>query len=523
MNVNPDEMERVNKFQILLKQLEAPDELVQKYFQEAALDKLIIDTETRSWHFQFSMPAPLPPDIYQWFKTRLEETFANIAPVSFSLECNVQTYDESAVLDYWPVCVESLSSVSRSLLSTLQNQKPILKDSKLVLSAQNETEAVVFKRKLADPLIRQYQAFGFPVLKIEVEVDASDEAFEKFLEQKQQEDHTKVTEAVIQKEKAQQKTADAASHSGPVAVGYPIKDEPVQIQTITEEERKITVQGYVFEAETRELRSGRLLLTLKLTDYSDSLLIKMFSRKDEDIPKMKNVEQGCWLKARGSIQHDTYVRDLVMVANDLQEVPGTERTDDAPEGEKRIELHLHTPMSQMDAVTSTSRLVEQAAKWGHEAIAITDHGVVQSFPEAHAAGEKHGVKILYGLEANLVDDGVPIAYNEAHRKLVDETYVVFDVETTGLSAVYDKIIELAAVKVKNGEIIDRFERFANPHHPLSQTTIELTGITDDMVENAPEIADVLKDFYEFTGDGILVAHNASFDMGFLNVGYKQIG
>ena len=125
------------------------------------------------------------------------------------------------------------------------------------------------------------------------------------------------------------------------------------------------------------------------------------------------------------------------------------------------------PMSQMDAVSSVSALVGQAKKWGHKAIAITDHAVAQSFPEAFSAGKQNDIKILYGVEANLVDDGVPIAYNSAHRKLADDTYVVFDVETTGLSAVYDTIIELAAVKIKNGEIIDRFESFANPHHPLS--------------------------------------------------------
>ena len=141
------------------------------------------------------------------------------------------------------------------------------------------------------------------------------------------------------------------------------------------------------------------------------------------------------------------------------------RKDTAPEDEKRVELHLHTPMSQMDAVTSVSALVAQAKKWGHKAIAITDHAVAQSFPEAFSAGEKNDIKILYGVEVNLVDDGVPIAYNAAHRKLEDDTYVVFDVETTGLSAVYDTIIELAAVKIKNGEIIDRFESFANPHQP----------------------------------------------------------
>lgn len=148
--------------------------------------------------------------------------------------------------------------------------------------------------------------------------------------------------------------------------------------------------------------------------------------------------------------------------------------------------------------------------------------MAQSFPEAYSAGKKNGIKILYGVEINLVDDGVPIAYNPQDRFLPEATYVVFDVETTGLSAVYDTIIELAAVKIRDGEIIDRFESFANPHHRLSATTIDLTGITDDMVANAPDVDEVLRRFKEWTGDDILVAHNASFDMGFLNVGYKKL-
>lgn len=138
-----------------------------------------------------------------------------------------------------------------------------------------------------------------------------------------------------------------------------------------------------------------------------------------------------------------------------------------------------------------------------------------------AQRKKYGMKVLYGVEANIVDDGVPIAYNEAHRLLAEDTFVVFDVETTGLSAVYNTIIELAAVKVKDGEIIDRFTSFANPHHPLSIATIELTGITDDMVKDAPDVEEVLREFHEWIGDSVLVAHNASFDIGFLNAGLKK--
>src|SRR5699024_690982 len=140
----------------------------------------------------------------------------------------------------------------------------------------------------------------------------------------------------------------------------------------------------------------------------------------------------------------------------------------------------------------------------------------------HGAAQKHDMKVIYGVEANIVDDGVPIAYNEKDLELESATYVVFDVETTGLSAIYDTIIELAGVKIQNGEIIDRFESFANPHKPISQTITDLTGITDDMVRDAPEVEDVLKDFYEWSSDSALVAHNASFDIGFLNQGYKRI-
>ncbi len=373
-----------------------------------------------------------------------------------------------------------------------------------------------------------YQSFGFPLLAIDTEIknEEKNDEYEKFLLAKQKEDQERALMAMVEMQKKEaEKESGIDVPSGPLTIGLTIKDDQDfrSLIDIVDEERRIAVEGYIFDAEIRELRSGRSLLTFKITDYTSSILVKMFSRDKEDAALFQLVKKGMWVRVRGSIQNDTFVRDLVMIGNDINEIKPAGRKDTAPEDEKRVELHLHTPMSQMDAVTPVSALVAQAKKWGHKAIAVTDHAGAQSFPEAYGAGKKNDIKILYGVEVNLVDDGVPIAYNDAHRMLEEDTFVIFDVETTGLSAVYDTIIELAAVKVKDGEIIDRFESFANPHHRLSATTINLTGITDDMVQSAPEVGEVIQKFHDWVGDDVLVAHNASFDMGFLNVGYTKIG
>ena len=293
--------------------------------------------------------------------------------------------------------------------------------------------------------------------------------------------------------------------------------------SITEEERSVVIEGYIFDSEIRELRSGRKLLVFKMTDYTSSFSVKLFSSNETDEQNFELVKKGIWVRVRGSVQEDTFMRDLVVNGRDVNEVAHAERKDRAPEDEKRVELHLHSNMSQMDATNGIGDFVKQAAKWGHKAIALTDHAAAQGYPDAHAAGKANNVKILYGIEAYVVDDGVPIAYNPVHEDLSEATYVVFDVETTGLSAVYDTIIELAGVKMYKGNVIETFEEFINPGHPLSQTTIQLTGITDDMVRDSKPEKTVLEEFAAFAEGTILVAHNASFDMGFLNNSYERYG
>ncbi|MGM8211718.1 PolC-type DNA polymerase III [Virgibacillus sp. W0430] len=500
-----------------------PADIVDSYFKHSTLEKLEVFKKTKTWVFHLQLTSVLPLAIYQLLVTKLKDAFQKIAHVDIVILTKNRSCEDEVICDYWGLFLQTTAShLSPAHSDLLLNQMPKVDQNKLCLIARNETEASLVKRRIEKDFQSFCQKIGARTYMLEFSVETLEADVQKFREQKYKEDKELALRTIQDKENrenAQEKNSVPKS----LMIGYEIKDEPMQMIDIQEEERRAVVQGYIFAVEIRKLRSGRSLLLVKATDYTDSLEIKMFSRNDEDESMFEAVKEGIWIKARGRIQTDMYSNELAMMANDMNQVTVTSRKDDAPEDQKRIELHAHTTMSQLDAVVSPSRLIEQAASWGHNAIAITDHAGVQGFPEAHAAGKKHEIKVIYGVEANLVDDGIPIAYNEKDIDLKDATYVVFDVETTGLSAVYDTIIELAGVKIYQGEIIDRFESFANPHKPLSNRIIEITGITDDMLVDAPEVDNVLRNFQEWMGDSILVAHNASFDIGFLNEGFKRMG
>lgn len=508
------------KMNLLLKQLQIPEEYMKDYFLESYLEKLEVYKQTRTWHFHIHVKRVLPLNIYLLLTSKLHETFQQANEVDLSIVAEDKGCDGDTIKGYWKNFIQSITNLSPAYKDLVHNQTPQVNNNKLTLTARNEAEATALKKRLEDSFQTYCKNIGAMIYTLEINVKAEEEAIQKFKEQTALEDQQVVLKTVQEKEKRDKNKSE--NNNKPLLLGYKINDDVMQMEEIQDEERRVTVQGYIFAVDIRKLRSGRSLLIIKATDYTDSLQIKMFSKGDEDAAKFESVKEGMWVKARGSIQTDMYTNELAMMANDIHEVKVKVRMDEATDEEKRVELHAHTTMSQMDAVVTPSALVTQAAKWGHKAVSITDHAGVQAFPDAHAAGQKHDIKVLYGVEANLVDDGVPIAYNENDLDLESGTYVVFDVETTGLSAVYDTIIELAGVKIQHGEIVDRFESFSNPHHPLSQTTTDLTGITDEMVKNAPEVDDVLKDFYEWMGDSILVAHNASFDIGFLNQGFKRI-
>lgn len=294
----------------------------------------------------------------------------------------------------------------------------------------------------------------------------------------------------------------------------------MQISSIDETSEIVSVTGDVFKVEMIETKTGKKILIFNITDYTSSITVKFFLNPKNGEKIMEDAVEGEYLKVVGEVIYDPFIKELIIKGKDLQKLSKSFKMDNA--SQKRVELHLHTQMSAMDGITPAGELVKRAAKWGHKAIAITDHGVVQAYPEAMEVGKKNNIKILYGIEAYYVDDGVPIVSNSKKISL-DDTYIAFDLETTGLSSSNDSIIEIGAVKIKNGYETEYFSSFVNPGIKIPYRIVELTGINDEMVKDADDIGVVLRKFKEFVGDAVLAAHNANFDISFVKSSAEKIG
>ncbi len=297
-----------------------------------------------------------------------------------------------------------------------------------------------------------------------------------------------------------------------------IKNTPTPIADLSPESSVITVWGDVFYSDSRDIKNGEsTVYTFYLSDGTDSVTLKSFVKKDSE-SKIPSIKEGDTLVVEGRYQLDEYAGEYNIKPNKIQKVQRLKKQDNAPE--KRIELHLHTNLSEQDGVSSPKSLIMQAYEWGHKAIAITDHGVVQAYPEAMNTVEdiwdKGGdFKVIYGMEGYYVNDSVQSVVGDADV-LLDDTMIVFDLETTGLNANFNRIIEIGAVRVKNGDVVDTFNIFVNPEKPIPAHITELTGITDEMVKNAVDEKTALEQFYAFCGEcRVLVAHNAPFDSGFI--------
>ena len=310
--------------------------------------------------------------------------------------------------------------------------------------------------------------------------------------------------------------------------GKSFEDEPIPLEQVVTEMGEITVHGKIISFDTREIRNEKTIVMFSVTDFTDTITVKMFARNEQLPELLGEIKKGAFIKIKGVTTIDKFDGELT-----IGSVTGIKKIGDFTVSrkdlstQKRVELHCHTKMSDMDGVSEVKDIVKRAHDWGHPAIAITDHGVAQAFPDANhyieTLDKSDPFKIIYGVEGYVVDDLTEIAVGAGEQTLND-TYIVFDLETTGFSSIKDKIIEIGAVKVVGGEIVDSFSTFVNPKRPIPFEITKLTSITDEMVMDYPDIETLLPEFLKFVGDGILVAHNAGFDVGFIeqNCRYQDI-
>ena len=523
-------------FEILMNQLGIPAE-IRNYeaFSRAEIEQVIVHKQSNIWEFRFVFENILPFELFLALKKGLKEEFSKTGnQATFEIKTKDQDFSRELLQAYYREAFSDGPCSSQGFRTMYQDFQVRFENDQLIIEASEAADTEHFRKNHLPNLSKQLELFGFPKFSCHLEKneDLTKEEQEAFHSENQMIVQAANDETLLAMEQLEQMAPPPPVEDKPVfdfqakkAAAKPKLDkaEITPMIEVNTEENRLVFEGVVFDVEHKVTRTGRVLINFKMTDYTSSFSMQKWIRNEEEAQKFDIIKKNSWLRVRGNVEVNNFTRDLTMNVQDVQEVVHYERKDLMPEGEYRVEFHAHTNMSTMDALPEVEEIVGTAAKWGHKAVAITDHGNVQSFPHGYKAAKKAGIQLIYGMEANIVEDRVPIVYNEVEMDLSEATYVVFDVETTGLSAIYNDLIQVAASKMYKGNIIAEFDEFINPGHPLSAFTTELTGITDDHVKNAKPLIQVLKEFQEFCKDTVLVAHNATFDVGFMNANYERHG
>ena len=519
-----------SKLNLFLKKINLNSEYFD-FFKSSTLDKIVINKNNKSFLVKITIDKYLPKDI-------LSNLVENKSLFSDDLTYNftVRTPDNNMLLDYYPYFLDILKSKDKIKLIDVYKDSLVYESDTLRLIAYNKKEEDRLK-EISNDINNFYHNIGFhdyiPVILREdnlIEEEISNELSNVIIPEPIKKD-------VIKEEPKRYNNSGTPrrrkSTDEGCILGKTIDSDPIKMSLLLGEDNDVTVEGYIFGTDYFESsKTNFKIITLKITDETDSIACKVFCNEDEEYVRLcKALKVGTWLKIKGYTKIDNFSKDeLVLNARDIMPVEHEEEeiTDEATE--KRVELHAHTMMSQMDGVADEVKLVKQAMKWGHKAIAITDHNGVQAFPHVYnlvrdynkGKEEKDKFKALYGTELVMVDDNVDIVIRPNDGKLLDQTYVVFDFETTGFNAGgADSIIEIGAVKMKGGEILERYDELINPGRPLPAKITEITNITDLMLEDKDNEENAVKRFIEWFGDLPMVAHNAKFDVSFLEMAYKK--
>ncbi|MDT2749252.1 PolC-type DNA polymerase III [Streptococcus parauberis] len=519
----------------LMEQIHMPLEMRNSSaFSSGDIIEVKVHSVSRLWEFHFSFAELLPIEIYQELAYRLKYTF-EVAEIKIKFDIAVENpeFSDQLLQAYYKEAFEHEPCNGASFKSSFAKLKVAFQDGQVQILTPDFVNNDHFRQNHIPNLVKQFKDFGFGELEI---IMVSDSEMTQTLQESFDNSRQAILEKAVQENLEAQKSLEAmqpAPEEQASKPSYDFKERVAQRQAgfdkapitpmieVETEENRIVFEGMVFDVERKTTRTGRHIINFKMTDYTSSFAMQKWAKDDDELRKFDMIAKGSWLRVQGNVENNQFTKSLTMNVQQVKEIVHHERKDLMPADKKRVEFHAHTNMSTMDALPTVESLIDTAAKWGHKAVAITDHGNVQSFPHGYHRARKAGIKAIFGLEANIVEDKVPISYDPVDLDLHESTYVVFDVETTGLSAMNNDLIQIAASKMYKGNILEQFDEFIDPGHPLSAFTTELTGITDNHLVGAKPLHQVLEEFQAFCKDTVLVAHNASFDVGFMNANYAR--
>ena len=506
-----------DKLKIFLEKINMPKEYY-NFFENGKILKLKLDHSRRNGVFVIEVENVIDNDVINYVNNNISHGFPDMDSVRAEFVVKNVNYDDA--VNFYVKAIEE-STLTKPMKELFKEKKVKIANETLLIYVDNVAEQTIFKNH-EESVLCFYHNIGFEKLKISLNIN--------------EENAKKVKEEL--KSSVKEESIKVIKEDNPIILGDEIKGKTTDIKDIITEEANVTVEAYVFGTEEFESnKSSFKILTLKISDNTDSIYAKYFT-KDADVFKklVKSMKSG-WFRINGYVKQDVYAKDLVLNIRNVTKIPSKDVVikDDAEV--KRVELHAHTMMSQMDGLTKldlgkhTCELVTNAINMGYRGVAITDHNGCQAFPIAYSIIKSHNKSIpekdkhfkgLYGTELTLVDDTVNIVVNPSDVFLKDATYVVFDTETTGFNAGgEDQMIEIGAVKLKDGEIIDRFDELIDPKRHIPNRISELTHITDDMVSGCDDEKTVTKKFLKWAGDNPFVAHNAKFDISFISMAMKK--
>ena len=518
-----------NKVKILLDKI-GIDENSYQYFNDAVITKIKVNSKTNNWNIFITKTKLLPVKILEELENKKMLLDEKASSIEFVFQIEDPDMDE--YLNYYRYLLTQLKEDLRVLEIYEECMK--LESGFLILVTSNETEKERLERCLPK-ITTFYKKMGYN-FNIEVIVRHEENILEEINDEINNFEMPVIQEVpkeVKKEEPPEKKQYRREPKDENSVLGRGIKEEPIKIKTLIGEDNNVVVEGKVFGVEFFEsAKTDFKIITLKITDYSDSIYCKVFVREEDEYKRLsKELKEGKWFKFRGYTKNDQFAKELVLNARDILKIEKNENSVKDLAEEKRVELHAHSKMSQMDGVADECDLVKQAMKFGMKAVAITDHNGVQGFPHVfsfvtdHNKNLKEGeepFKAIYGSELVMIDDAVNIVLRPTEDVMLDQTFVVFDFETTGFNAGgTDSIIEIGAVKMKDGMIVEKYDELINPGRPLPEKIVEVTNITDDMLADKDNEENAVKRFVEWFGDCPMVAHNAKFDVSFLEMAYKK--